>query len=84
MGDADLEKAVWVLLKITEVKSTPAANREARIYYEMCDSSEKKVAGAITVPVKPHIQIPNFKTVILSTLDTSEAAETLRKAGQQL
>jgi hypothetical protein len=79
-----LEKAVWVLMEITSIKPTSTNRLKKRIYYEMCDSSREKVAGAITIPIPPNAEVPEFKTVILSTLDPSEAADILRNAGQQL
>jgi hypothetical protein len=79
-----LEKAVWVLMEITSVKPTSTNDLKKRIYYEICDASKEKVAGAITVPVPPNVQVPEFKTIILSTLGPSEVADKLRAAGQQL
>jgi hypothetical protein len=78
-----LKEETWVLMKITAIKPTPTNNAQTRIYYEMCDSSEKKVAGAITVPVASNTQMPDFKTVVLSTLDLSEVDKALREAGLQ-
>jgi hypothetical protein len=69
-------------MKITATKPTPTNNAETRIYYEMCDSSGEKVAGAITIPIAQNIQVPEFKTAVLTTLDQSDVAKILRKAGQ--
>jgi hypothetical protein len=71
-------------MKVAGTKSVPTNNAQTRIYYEMCYSSEEKVAGAITIPIAPSVKVPEFKAIVLSTLNPSEVAEALRKAGQQL
>jgi hypothetical protein len=74
----------WVILQITEKRKSEyseSENLESQFYFEMCDLSGNKVAGAVTIPIPKIAEIANFRTVILSTMEPNEVGKILQKAG---
>ena len=78
----------WVILQITKQKKTDYIESSSvesnQVYFEMCDLSGRKVAGAVTIPIPNGIEIGNFRTVILSKSEPNEVAKLLQKAGIEL
>ena len=78
----------WVILQITKQKKTDYIESSSlesnQVYFEMCDLSGCKVAGAVTIPIPNFAEIGNFRTVILSKLEPNEVAKVLQKAGIKL
>jgi hypothetical protein len=51
------------------------------LYFEICDLTGEKVAGAATIPFPNVPGVTDYRTVILSKLEPQEVIAVLKQAG---